>query len=428
MILYLGLLIFELVLINRILKFNLLSPVYLYLIFYTVSICLSLGYFFWYEPKISLYNFDYISRALFFETINLHLLALVSFGLGVFLFYDFASRSTRKLFNKSFTHVFSFKLGSVDRMLPIVHGTMVVVVILCAFTFGSELFYRDEYLTSSNKSMITLLKLLCLLCVLMLGAIFESQKNLSIFYFCIIVLIAIGTGSRQAVVYSIVYSILIFISSSKDFKSKIKFGLHIFISFIFLSFIISVRRLPNHGLIPYISSVFNDTGAILDSIAFNIYYSFIFGVYVSAETITENTPNWSNIAISINPLPGKWVGWYDIASSLRSNRWAPFSLNGEIFTMGKLFTFVFYTLLGIVFAFFEKMMRYFFNQSSRIFALIIALICALFVMFSFEYNLRSSIRYLYYGLIIVIMYFTFGKYNYKVGKISIPKKQKTSDK
>lgn len=427
MILYIGLLIFELVLISRVLKFNLLSPIYLYLIFYSLSIALSVGYFFWYEPKISLYNFDNISSSLFYKTINLHLLALVSFSLGVFLFYDFATRSTKKLFNKSFSDVFTFKMDFADKIVPMVHGTMAIIIILCALTYGTELFVREEYLTTSNKALITLLKLLCLLAVLMLGAIFKSQKALSTIYFSLIILIALGTGSRQAVVYSLVFSILIFISGTKSFKSKMKFGLHILLSFIFLSFIISIRHLSSHGLFPYIASIFNDTGAIVDSIAFNIYYSFIFGIYVSAETITENTPNWSNIAISLNPLPGKWVGWYDIANSLRSNRWAPFSLNGEIFTMGKIFTFLFFTFLGIIFSFFEKMMRHFFNQSSKIFALIIALICALFVMFSFEYNLRSSFRYLYYGLIIVIMYFMFGKYNYKVGKIPLPKKHKTID-
>ncbi len=414
MIIYILILTIELYFVSKILKFNFMSPVYLYLIFYLLTIILSLLYFYFYEDKISLYSFDYIKESVFLKTIKYHLIALMAFCVGVFVFYDLSTRKVKQLYNTSFIQTLSLKYEIPNSYYPFIHTLIVVIITLCAFSYGIKLFYREEYLIEKNTSFIILLKLLSFVAILVLGLIYRKRKNLSLIYFFIIMAIAIGTGSRQAVLYTIVYTLLIYMSSKTNRLDKLILCINVLFSFVLLSYLMTLRSLEFHGLKPYIFSLFDNSDNLSNSVSFNIYYTFIFGIFVSAKTVLMNTPNWSNIWISINPLPGKWVGWYEIANSLRANIYAPYSANGEIFTMGKLFTFIFFTVIGIVMSYFECRIRKFFSKGNRIFGFLIALFCILFIIFSFEYNLRASVRNLYYAFFIIIVYDFMSKYKFKL--------------
>lgn len=406
-------LIIELYFVFKILRFNLMSPIYLYLIFYLITVALSLSYFYFYDDKISLYNFDYIKETVFLNTINYHLLALVGFSLGIIIFYDLSSKKVRQYFNMSFSRTFSLKYEIPKSLYPAIHLSIFLVIFFCAFSYGNKIFYREDYLIEKNTSFITLMKLLSFVSILFLGLIYRKRKSLSLFYFFIILIIAIGTGSRQAVVYTIVYTLLIYMSGNTKAIDKFILGLNVFLSFLLLSYLITLRSLEYHGLQPYIYNLFEEPDKLADSMAFNIYYTFIFGIFVSAKTLVENTPQWSNIWISLNPLPGKWVGWYEIANNLRANTFAPYSANGEVFTMGKIFTVIFFTFTGVVISYFDYKVRKFFANGVRVMGFLIALFSILFIVFSFEYNLRASIRYLYYAFFIILIYDFISKYKFK---------------
>lgn len=393
-----------------------MSPIYLYLIFYSLTIILSTLYFYYYEDKISLYNFDSIKESFFIKIINFHLLALIAFCIGVFIFYDFSKKRVRQLYNTSFSKTLSLKYEIPNSFYPLIHTLLAIIVFLCAFSYGNKIFFRENYLIEKNTTFITLMKLLSFVAILVLGLIYRKRKILSIVYFFIIITIAIGTGSRQAVIYSIVYTLLIYMSSKTKFIDKIVLSFNVLLSFILLSYLMTLRSLEFHGLHPYILSLFDDSEKLTASMSFNIYYTFIFGIFVSAKTLAENLPVWSNIWISLNPLPGKWVGWYEIANNLRANIYAPYSANGEVFTMGKIVTFIFFTLTGIILSYFEFRIRSFFSKGNRIFGFLIALFCVLFIVFSFEYNLRASIRYLYYAFFIILIYDFISKYKFKSTK------------
>ncbi len=421
---YIICILFQVAILSRIVKFNFVSPVYTYIIFYAVCISLSVLYYYFYDDKISLYNFDFINNKLFTDAITFHLLAVCTFCLGVILYYDFSSSKVRKLFNSPIGIAFKFDYTLPKSLNLLIHIFMAIIVLLCAFSYGDLLFFRAEYLIDKNTSFITLMKLLSFVTVLMLGITYKNQKAITIIYFLLIIIIATGTGSRLAVIYAIVFGLLIFISGNKSTLSKFYLALNLLTAFVYLAFLMSVRPLPNHGLIPYIGSIFNNSSDITSNLVFNIYYTFIFGVFVTSKTIVGDATTVNTILISINPLPGKWVGWYDVANSLRANRFAPYSANGEVFSMGKIFTSVFFTFIGLIFAFMEHKMRSLFKNGSKVFGFIISILCILFVIYSFEYNLRSTMRYLYYAFFFLLVYSLVGKYDYKIGAVKIKRKSK----
>lgn len=424
---YMTLLILMIIIITRILKFMIISPIYIYLLFYGICLSLTTLYYYFYEDKISIYNFDFINSTLFLDAIKFHLLAMVSFCFGVIIYYDSSKSSIKKLFNRGLGNSIEFSYSLPNSATILTHVFMGFIIFFCVFSYGKFLFFRDEYLIEGNTTFITLMKLLSFVNILILGVTYYKNKLLSVSYFLLIFLIATGTGSRLAVVYALVYVLLIFLMSKKLWFNKLALGINAVAIFVYLAFLMSVRPLANHGLQPYFSSLFNNTTDIITNLEFNIYYTFIFGVFVTSKTLVGNATDLNTIAISLNPLPGKWVGWYEIAPLLRANIYAPYSANGEVFSMGKIFTFIFFTLIGLTFTFMEQKVRQFFKTGSNVFAFIILILCVLFVIYSYEYNLRSTVRYLYYALFVLGVYYLFGRYNYKIGGIKVKKTNGKND-
>lgn len=414
--LYILLIAFCTFLISRVVKFALISPIYSYLIFYGLCISLTTLYYYHYEDKISIYNFDYIKPSLFLEAITFHLLAVTSFCIGVLLYYDGSTKKIKKLFNKSLKGTLKFSYDLPESIVPLIHIFMVTIILLCTFSYGELLFFREDYLIEKNTSIITLMKLLSFVTVLMLGVTYKNQKWFSIGYFVVILLIATGTGSRLAVIYAIAYALLIFMSTKSTFLSKLALVVNVMLAFIYLAFLTSVRPLEFHGILPYFSSIYGDETDVVSNLQFNIYYTFIFGIFVTSKTLVGNATDWGTIMISLNPLPGKWVGWYEIAGTLRANKYAPYTANGEVFTMGRIFTFLFFSIIGLLFGYLEHQMRKLFLRGSKVFGFIVSILCVMFVIYSFEYNLRSSVRYLYYALVVLLFYYFIGKYRYKISQ------------
>lgn len=412
--LYLVLIIFCTFLISKVVKFALISPIYIYILFYGLCITLTTLYYYYYEDKISIYNFDFIKSSLFLQAITFHLLAVASFCIGVLLYYDGSTKDVKKMFNKSLKGTLKFSYALPPSILPLIHVFIVTIILLCALSYGELLFFREDYLIEKNTSIITLMKLLSFVTVLMLGVSYKKQKWLSIGYFTIIILIATGTGSRLGVIYALVYALLIFMSTKSTLASKLGLVVNGILSFVYLAFLTSVRPLEFHGIVPYFSSIFGNETDVVSNLEFNIYYTFIFGIFVTSKTLVGNATDWGTIAISLNPLPGKWVGWYEIAGTLRANKYAPYTANGEVFTMGRIFTFLFFTVIGLAFGYLEHQMRKLFLSGSKVFGFIVSILCVMFVIYSFEYNLRSSVRYIYYALVVLLVYNFIGKYRYKM--------------
>ena len=107
MVILIVILILEFWLLTRILKYFLLSPTYLYVIFSLTTILFSIVYFYFYDNKISLFNLDSVSSPIFLQTIKSYIIALVSFIAGVLISYDLTTKKKRTIFSQPFrNHVF----------------------------------------------------------------------------------------------------------------------------------------------------------------------------------------------------------------------------------------------------------------------------------------------------------------------------------
>ncbi|RPD97509.1 hypothetical protein EGM88_08445 [Aureibaculum marinum] len=422
MIVLILLLIFELYFLNRILKYFILSPIYLYVTFAIISIVSSVLYFYFFDNKFSLYSLDEVSEASFLNVIKGYLIAIMAFILGVIVYYDLSVRSIKKLFNKPYTHSLFIKYKLPNQTLWIIRGMFLFIIILYFITYGKDIFIRENYLPEKSRALIVIIKILSFVEVILLALVYHRHKLFSVFYFFIIVLFASGTGSRVVFLFLLVYVSILFISQGNTLLNKIKFAFQLFLSFLFLAYLMPLRKLPSHGIIPYVQSIFSPNDHFLNDFYFNIYYSIIFGVYVTIGTLKEAQPDWNIIFMSLNPLPGSMVGWYNYANDMRLNIFAPYSLHGRIFTMGTWFTIGYFFVTGLLFSFFEKKVRMYLNQRSRALAFIITLLLVLHIVYGFEYNLRSAFRYIYYAFFIVLMVYLFN-----IIKPYLPKKKSSLD-
>lgn len=407
----------EIYLLNRVLKYFLLSPVYLYIIFSVLCIALSVLYYNYYDNKFSLFQLDNVSRTSFLAIIRMYIIALMSFIIGVIVYYDQSAKKTKKLFNKSFTDKLFFNYNVSNKITYLAIVIFLIIFFLFLITYGKGIFIREDYIPDRSMGLTTIIKILSFIESLILGFLYKKNKVISVSFFIFFILITLGTGSRTVFLFFILYTFLVFISNKNTFLNKIRFSIQIFFSLFLLAYIMQLRQLPEHGIIPYLKSIGSSSQDFYRSFFFNIYYSFIYGVFVTIRTVEETQLDWNIIFININPLPGFLAGWYDHANDMRINIYAPYSLHGRVFRTGIAFTVVYFFLSGLIFSYFEKKIRNLLTENKRIYSFIITIILILHIVYAFEYNMRSAIRYFYYAFFIVFVVYVF-----KQVKKNLPKK------
>ena len=422
MILYILILIIELYFTYKVIKYFLLSPVYIYIYFSIISIVLSLWYFYYFDNKFSLFNLDKVTELVFINTIKMYLLALNSFLFGVLLFYELSAKRIKIRFNKAYSNSLFVKYKVLDVVSKIVPFVFLLILILYFITYGKGLFIRSKYLPETNRFLTIFLKVLVFVEIILLGIIYSNKKKLSTILFLLTIFLSITTGSRTVFLFFIFYICLVFISSGNNLFNKLRFILHLFISFVFLTYIMQLRSLSSHGLIPYIKSIGSSDNDFLRSFVFNLYYSFIYGVYVTIGTLEKAKLDWNIIFISINPFPGSMVGWYDYANNMRLNLFAPFSLHGRVFKTGYLFTIIYFFTTGLIFTYFENIIRKLLSNNKRTFAFLIIILLSLHIVYAFEYNMRAAIRYFYYVLFILFIAYLLRQVKKNLPKIKTNEK------
>jgi hypothetical protein len=415
-------LILEIYLLNRVLKYFLLSPVYLYIIFSFLCIVLSVLYYYYFDDKFSLFELDNVSKTNFLAIIKMYIIALISFILGVILYYDQSTKKTKKLFNNAFTDKLFFNYNVSNKITYSAIVIFLIIVFLFLITYGKGIFFREEYIPDRSNGLTTIIKILSFIESLILGFLYKKNKIISLSLFVFFILITLGTGSRTVFLFFVLYTFLIFISNGNTFLNKVRFSIQIFFSLFLLAYIMQLRQLPEHGVIPYLKSIGSSSQDFYRSFFFNIYYSFIYGVFVTIRTVEKAQLDWNMILVNINPLPGFLAGWYDYSNDMRINIYAPYSLHGRVFRTGTIFTIIYFVFSGLIFSYFEKKIRKLLTEGKRIYAFFLTIILVLHIVYAFEYNMRSAIRYFYYAFFIVFMVYIF-----KQLKKNLPKKNEQKD-
>ena len=407
LLLLLTILLFEIYLLNRVLKYFLLSPVYIYVIFSFLCILLSVLYYYFFENKFSLFKLDNVTNKSFLEIIKMYIIALISFIMGVIIYYDQSRKKTKKLFNNTFTDKLFFDYTVSKKITYLAIALFVFIVFLFLLVYGKGIFIREDYIPERSKALTTIIKISSFVESLVLGFLYKKNKVISVSLFFVFLLITLGTGSRTVFLFFILYTFLVFISNGNTFMNKVRFSIQVLFSLFLLAYIMKLRQLPEHGIIPYLKSIGSSSQDFYRSFFFNIYYSFIYGVFVTINTVDKAQLDWSIIFINLNPLPGAIAGWYDYANNMRINIYAPYSLHGRVFRTGVTFTVGYFFLTGLIFSFFEKKIRSLLNNNKRIYSFILTIILILHIVYAFEYNMRSAVRYFYYAFFIVFMVYLY---------------------
>lgn len=227
-------------------------------------------------------------------------------------------------------------------------------------------------------------------------------KGVSILPFVLFAVLQFSFGSRQ-----LPLGILLFAAAyyrTRGVLPRLHTGLLLVFLILFsYNSALQNRGLSQHGLIPYslnlghgfsefsdVASTLTDTVSVLDA------------------TIVDYQPSQRDYLVSINPLPGKLVGWADVAPRLRLHRYAPYCTLGELGASGLKTVFAHFLVIAITLFFAEKILGRVLGRNDSLSHLCLRIFCLGFAIFSLQYNLRSSTRMLYYGLFLAAVLAVFG--------------------
>ncbi len=382
-----------------------ISPVNIFILFYVLSLVNTSLYHFLVpkKDKFNYFKLDEISFNTFISTSNVFILLLICFVFGAIIF-NLSSRTYSRL-NKVKVKSLMINFGkflNLQTLAAILVFLLVISSTLYIWDYGMGMFNRTEYLPEQKFK--NLYKVIFLIIPLLAGVILIKYPALSIFSIIWLLIFTLAMGSRLASATLILYLIPVFLQINNRSRVILFFVIMPFV-LIFLGINLGLRSESNsHGLIPYSKAVIEKPGEFLAYSFQSMYYTNIFGFYATARTIEMyGEPNFSYLITAINPLPGRFTRWYDIYENLRINRLAPYTGIGELYRYS-LFFYLYFFLQGVIFAYIEVKIRYLLEENKYILPLILLLLLTLCTINLFEYNLRSSIRYVYYSLAIYLAY------------------------
>jgi hypothetical protein len=333
---------------------------------------------------------------------NVFISMIISFIFGTFLFSILnKEKSNLQIQKNDLLKGFSINIKGLTTIIII---SLVIGLLLVFVDFGNELFFRTKYIPTKSSSFKTIYQILFIIISFFTGLNYFKKKFFSLVTMLILVLIGISIGSRFASIYLIIFGISFFITLKQKIRKVFFLTWFTPLIIIFFGFNISLRTESNsHGLIPYLSVVFNKPEVIYEYTLKNIYYTLVFGFYATCDTLKAYTFDSPDKLITcLNPLPGKLTNWYSLAKRMRSNIFAPFTAIGELARYKYFFYFYFITV-GYYFRYVEYFIIKSFNSKKYILPILHILLLIMFIIFSFEYNLRSSNRFIYYSFFLFII-------------------------
>ncbi len=388
-------------------KIFLLSPVDVFVLFFVgvlISTVLYHNFYPRYE-KFNFFQFDFIGKKKFNRTFFVYLKMLLLFLTGVFLY---------SIFNKSYFVLAKQRIKIIDarnlkldtnQISKIIVAIALLCVLLVYIDYGSMLFYRVEYIPKDNSIFKIIYQNSFIVLCLLSGTVYRKNRSLALAAFLIAITVGIGVGSRSATIYLLAFGLSYSVFLNRT-RAKVFYIFFIPFVIIFFGYNISLRLEANgHGLIPYLKVTLYKPEILFKYTIMNIYYTFIFGFYAASETIhLYKNASISNLVTTLNPLPGRMTNWYNIASKLRINEIAPFTAIGEL-AKYPIFSIFYYSLLGYYFAAVDYFIKNQLLNKKYLWAVLQFLLLVLYVVHSFEYNLRSSHRFIYYSMAIYVLYF-----------------------
>lgn len=402
-------------------KIFLLSPVDVF-IFFFISVLISTVLYHNFYPryeKFNFFQFDFIGKNKFDKTFFVYLKMLSLFLTGVFI-YSILNKPYFLLVQKQIKIIDTQRIQlETNQLSTIILVTAFVCALLVYVDYGALLFYRTDYIPKENSLFKIIYQNLLIVMCLLAGSVYRQNKWLALAAFFMAIIVGIGVGSRSATIYLVAFglSYSVYLNNS---KARTFYFFFIPLVIFFFGYNISLRLEANgHGLIPYLKVTFEKPEILFKYTIMNIYYTFIFGFYATSETIhLYKNASISNLITTLSPLPGRMTNWYVIASKLRINEIAPYTAIGEL-AKYPYFSVLYYSLLGYYFAAVDHFIKIQVLQKKYLWAVLQFLVLVLYVVHSFEYNLRSSHRFIYYSMALYVFYLILKSLKTKTPRKSI---------
>lgn len=366
-----------------------------------------------YHPTfgMNIYNFigDYSTRVK--ELMPMYMVMLISFFIG----WKLVFKKVKKNIKINYKFINSKKTKSIGMLTSVT--LLIVSIVLLYLVYREGILYRDTYHPKNlHYGFLVVYKILTLFLIILIY-LSKKIKNINkILLLTTIIIISLSIGSRISVIYLILLFLMyLFTNKNIRFFKTLLYMVSIMFLLVFIQYSRGLEENGLFGIIKYTN--FSD---MFNYFYFVLYYSFPYSVFVTAGTY-DNYIELSKIKdfmIMLNPLPGYLAGWYNINLNMAIIPVVPYSSIGTIFTLGYTGIIIFYFLLGIIVGYIDSFIQKMNCSRNYFLAIIVWSLMLLFIVFHNQYTLRTSTRYIYYNLFIIIIFKL-----YKFLKKQYPKKK-----
>lgn len=281
-------------------------------------------------------------------------------------------------------------------------GSLLTLILLIGEVGAANLVSRDTYLaqTSGATLLAGISGQLAVAAILILGFVTATSTGLQRLA-ALSLLMAYSTtffalGTRRLALVPLVFALGIY---GATFSRRAKLGVvaAALISLYMIRLPLFLRNQPEHGLMPYLGALpdFLDYSAGWDAVAVNILISF--GT-IGATAFTQNHFPLADLWMALNPLPGRFSGWYEVEPLHRFSEFTPYATVGELGNLGWVALVVYFLFVGVAFGYLDRRVRWLLAHGHQYLGLGITGLAGLFVPFSLQYNMRTSSRFVLYAL------------------------------
>ncbi len=277
-------------------------------------------------------------------------------------------------------------------------------------SYGADrLLVRDEYIGEFQVGGVwAVAETLSLPALLTLGLVYArasgGKRSFALLVALAYLLVFLSTGSRRVALALPFFAVGVWLVGRWTRWRTLAAVLLCVQAVVLLPLPLALRGLDQHGLVPYGRAIF--TGAILvndstfQGVGRNLSISYPLAAQVA---FAQPRLGLSDLATSLNPLPGRLTDWYQIAPRLRLNQFTPYSAVGELGNYGLPVLSAYMITVGYLFGVAARLSQRA-RSTWKVYLDAVVLGCAgMFAVLSLQYNLRSVTRLPLYLLIIVAL-------------------------
>ncbi|WP_298582721.1 hypothetical protein [uncultured Kocuria sp.] len=287
----------------------------------------------------------------------------------------------------------------------LVLATAVPTMMLIATRGLDSLLERRSYLAEGSAGGFGgALSLAGIVSMAICGYLLHTQRSLTWLLVLLNVLmfttLMISTGSRRFAAIPVLLAIGYYVARHDKISGRL-LALGVLGALLLVPLPLYWRTLDTHGLFPYLNSLGDYLGSDLG--LGTAAKTVLISVPLIGTAVTTRLPSEALIT-SLDPRPGESAGWYDIAQSMRLNAFTPTPGVGELLHHGTLTLVVFFLLVGLYLSLLDRHLQVLTSRGHQLIAFAHIGLTALFLLYVIQYNLRSSVRMLYYSLALLAAY------------------------